>query len=640
MTACIRIWALSGAIGGGIFGIARANAEATLWQTAGELALFALIHALLGAAVGLLLAVLIALVVKLPGLHPEPRACLRTAGVLVPAIVLPIVLKAALTEAGGVAAFPLLDIFLSATLLSIGLGSLVALDTLRRSDAGGRAPVGRGTRAAGVMLAALVVVLAGARIAGYSAESLEAMIRRAARPAAAARGPSVILLSVDTLRPDYLSCNGGRAATPSVDALAAESFVFTNARSVAPWTRPSFASFFSGLYPSEMGVARLRGHDRDWQEILPALWREDVDTLAERLRNAGWFTGAITNNPFLAPWARTGQGLEVHYDLPLNGRSPARRMVTLSPLRMLLREENLPFGTTLPLQRARHVTDAATRMIAAVEHRPLMLWAHYMDPHTPYDPPGLEPDRAVSLLETGLVEAARTHRTSVERERFAGAYTREIEYFDLWLGHMIDELKRSGLWESSIVVLWSDHGEEFWEHGGWDHGQSLYDELLRVPLMVHMPRQRDGVIIEEPVSLLDMMPTILDLCSLPVTEELQGRSLAPILHGVDVDLPVLECFLEACHRGGTRKGLLFGDHKLIYHVYQDRFELHDLARDPAEQQDIFGMPGAPDTSAQQRRLREFTEASFAQTERLAGQAGATELSPEARQQMRDLGYVR
>ncbi len=630
MTPCTRIWTLSGAIGGGIVGLARAGSEPTAWEAAAGLGLSALLHGVLGALIGALLALLVIAVLKLTNACPDPATQLRAAAVALPAIVLLIVLKTALGASGGAAAFPVHDIFLSSVLLSIGLGSLVAL-----ADAA----VGRGTRVVGLALVALTVILAGVRIAGYSAESIEAMVHRAGEPEASPERPSVILLSVDALRPDYLSLNGGPAATPAMDRFAAESVVFTNARSVAPWTRPSFAATFSSLYPSQMGVARLRGHDRYWQEILPAIWREDVDTLAERLHDAGWFTAAITNNPFLAPWAGTGQGFDVHHDLPANGRRLARRLLTISPIRMLLREENLPYGTSLPLQRAPHVTEAGTRVIEAVEHRPLLLWAHYMDPHAPYDPPGLAPEQAVSRRETGLVEAARTHRTAVERERFIGAYTREIEFCDEWLGRMVEELQRTGLWDSSIVVLWSDHGEEFWEHEGWDHGQSLYDELLRVPLMIHVPGQREGRTVAAPVSLLDVMPTILELCELPVTEELQGRSLAPVLAGADAQLPPLECFLEACHRGETRKGLLFGDYKLIYHVYQDRFELYDLASDPAERHDIFGTPDAPDTSARERQLLDWTETSLALTEQLAGQAGATEFSPEARQQMRDLGYI-
>jgi arylsulfatase A-like enzyme len=388
-----------------------------------------------------------------------------------------------------------------------------------------------------------------------------------------------------------------------------------------------------------MGVARLRGEDREWQQILPAIWRDDADLLAERLGDAGWASAAITTNPHLSSWSNAGQGFDVHYDMMTDAASLRRRLLAMSPLVYLMPESGQPYGSALPRQRADRVSAATLEMMRRIEHRPLLLWSHYMDPHSPYDPPGLSARQAVIGAETSEVEAGRTHRTAAERARFTRAYAAEIEYFDRWFGRVIDQLKSNGLWDSAIVVFWSDHGEEFWEHGGWEHGHTLYDELLHVPLMVHMPGQTKGETFDQPVSLLDMMPTLLDLCDLPVTEELQGRSVAQVLRGEDYELQEPRFFLEACHRGGTRKGLFFDHHKLIYYVYQDRFELYDLRQDPGEQHNIFGTDDAPDTSHHQEALRDFTEASFASMQQLAGTGGATDLSPEVRRQMKDLGYI-
>ncbi|MBD3292936.1 MAG: sulfatase-like hydrolase/transferase [Armatimonadia bacterium] len=627
----VGIWALSGAVGGAIMGIARAEAGATALATAGEFALWALVQGAFGAAVGLLLGLLLMLIARLAGEATASEERLRSAGLIMPLGALALLIRSGSVESAGTAPVPTHMVFLATVLLAIGAGSLIAARTGRRA-----ARIGR---IAGAGVLALAIVLAGTRLGAFSADDLGAKIRRAESPHHSGEAPSVILLSVDTLRPDYIGLNGGPASTPVMDAFARESFVFTRARSVAPWTRPSFASFFSGLYPSQMGVARLRGEDPEWETILPTKWRGDVETLAERLGEAGWATAAITTNPHLATWTNAGQGFDVHYDLLTHGPPLRRRLLSISPLTALMPESNLAYGSALPLQRAHVVTDATVRLLRQVQSRPLLAWAHYMDPHAPYDPPGLPARDALLASELEDIAAGRSHRTAVSRSRLIQAYAREVEYFDTWLGHVIEELKQSGLWDEAIVVLWSDHGEEFWEHGNWEHGQSLYDELLHVPMMVHMPGQTEGVTCDASVSLLDPMPTLLDLCGLPVTDELQGRSLARLLRGEDCELTEPEFFLEATHRGGTRKGLLFGHHKLIYHVFQDRFELFDIAQDPAEQHDIFGTESAPETSREQGSLRDFTEASFALTEELAGSGGAAELSPEVRQQMRDLGYI-
>jgi arylsulfatase A-like enzyme len=138
-------------------------------------------------------------------------------------------------------------------------------------------------------------------------------------------------------------------------------------------------------------------------------------------------------------------------------------------------------------------------------------------------------EEAFAYYVTAEVAAGETHRTAFKRDRVTDACTREVEYFDKWLARLIDRKKQEALWQNSIVVLWSDHGEQFWEHQGWEQGRTFYDEVLQVPLMIHMPGQTEGVTIEESVSLLDVMPTLLELCGLPVTEELRGNWFAPLL---------------------------------------------------------------------------------------------------------------
>ncbi len=445
---------------------------------------------------------------------------------------------------------------------------------------------------------------------------------------AAGDSPSVILISVDALRADFTGYAGGDVSTPTMDRIAEDSFVFEKAWSVSPWTRPSFASFFSGVYPSEVGVARVRGQSQGDPHFYPLHWDAERTYLAELLRDAGYSTFAVVTNTNLTSEARADQGFDLYYHSSLHPGVGLLRVAT-RPLGLS------PFSWE-NLERANVVSSHAARALETAVREPALLWIHYMDPHQPYDPPTLS---AAQHTATGSATMAGSEASGGPvRRRFIDAYSAEIEYCDRWLGRLVDVLKQRGLWDSSIVVFWSDHGEEFWEHGGIDHGHTLYDELMRVPLMIHVPGQSEGRRITQPVSLLDVMPTILDLCGIPVPEGCHGRSLQPVLDGGAKGLPPFQMFMEGCRRGSLRKARLDGRYKLIYDVYHDRFSLYDLQEDPREQHDIYGLTQAPETERWESELRAWTEMMLStMASRTAG--GAEEVPPELRQQLRDMGYV-
>jgi arylsulfatase A-like enzyme len=298
-----------------------------------------------------------------------------------------------------------------------------------------------------------------------------------------------------------------------------------------------------------------------------------------------------------------------------------------------------------PRSSSSSTSHASTRRVAcrssASDHdagRPAFIWLHYMDPHFPYDPPTLDPAQRIHHEEKASVIARLSTRSTAAMAHYVEAYNAEVEYFDHWLGNVIEMLKQNGLWDSAIVVFWSDHGEEFWEHGSWEHGHSLYDELLHVPLMIHMPGQTDGERVSQPVSLLDVMPTLLDLAGISGPDEMRGRSLAPTLAVPPDTLDPMHLFLEACSWGDIRKGLFTGRYKLIYDLYHDRFSLYDLQDDPGELHDIFGTEMAPDTRELEKALLEWTDYSLALMQQRV-ETGREELSPEARQHLRDMGYI-
>lgn len=472
---------------------------------------------------------------------------------------------------------------------------------------------------------------------------------KAGRPEAVS-APNVILISVDTLRHDFLGCNGGRARTPNIDALAAESHVFETAYSVAPWTRPSFAAFHSGRYPSEMGVGRTPDRGGDGASIVPYEWRTDPVLLAEAFQEAGYFAAAVVTNPHLTPKAHADQGFDFFLNCevdPPDGDRPQQiefATPTLQPLGGLLRPFRPRSETGSPwdadpcqTERAEYVTSSADELVGQLPEGPALLWFHYMDPHHPYDPPTI-PEEEQVYLDHKQIKAGGALQLATEREMCVRAYASEIEYFDRTFADLVDALKQAGLWESSIVVFWSDHGEEFWDHGGWEHGCSLFDELLRVPLMVRLPGQRVGVRQARPASLLDVMPTLLDLCHLKAPPDLRGRSLAPLLQGRDEAAPPFRTFVEGRCRGGMEKGLITPQHKLIYRVYEDTFCLYDLSKDPSEEHNIHGTPLAPDTTTWETELRDWSTAMVAEA-RSDERTSSPETDPEIRDSLRDLGYA-
>ncbi len=468
----------------------------------------------------------------------------------------------------------------------------------------------------------LLVVAPGGNASGGGASS------------AGGSGPNVILISVDTLRADFVGYLGERVRTPNIDRLASQSFVFERAYSVAPWTRPSFASFFGGRYPSEMGVARVPGDPGEGERMTPYRWRTDVETFPEILHAAGYSTTALVSNVNLTPEVNADQGFEVyrHLELP---PAPGELRIT----RALSQMVPLPAAlqtTLIDLQRADVVTTNAPEIIDRSGPDPRLLWFHYMDPHSPYDSPEAPQELQLDIPDSHTARE-KVFSSSVSRHRFVNAYIAEIEYFDAWLGRLEERLRDAGLWEDSLVIFWSDHGEEFGEHGAWEHGQSLFEEQLHVPLLIRMPGQREGRRVEDFVTLLDLAPTILEICGAQAGDGMHGRSLAPVLED-GASLQARPVFIEACDVGPIRKGWFDGRHKLIYDVQERRFSLYDVIADPAERHDIHGLPGSPELAGPEEDLLAWTEYSLALMSEHAHQ-GAADVPEDVQERLRDLGYV-
>lgn len=357
--------------------------------------------------------------------------------------------------------------------------------------------------------------------------------------------PNVLLITVDTLRADL-----GGAETPALNALFERSVVFDQGRAPTSWTLPSLASVMTGVYPSTHGCEDMRSRLDD-----------SFSTLAERLSAAGYATSAVASHLFLRPDFGLAQGFDT-YNTDLVKNLMKSHEAISSP------------GVT---KRALAWLDAHS---AADDGAPFLLWAHYFDPHEVYH------------AHKAFVEL---YGEAEEFDRYRG----EVAFTDLWIGRLLAGLKQRGLDENTIVVLVADHGEEFREHGNLRHGHTLYDELIRVPFVVHVPGAAGlfgGRIapteLATAASSVDLLPTLLELCDVGYGgDDLAGQSLVPALLGqpeaVDAPRPILaEVSLRA---GKAADALMFDGWKLIVHRDGPRVgaaELYDLANDPGETNDL------------------------------------------------------
>lgn len=368
------------------------------------------------------------------------------------------------------------------------------------------------------------------------------------------RPANVLLLVIDALRPDHTGFGGyDRPTTPCLDSLARQGVVFERAQSVANFTRASVPSMLTGVAPSVHGVS-------DADDRLS----DAFVTLAETLRERGYATAAYAPNPSLDRRLNFGQGFEVYDDTALDNR------------------QSVPWKK---FETARRIQSAALEFLDGGPGKPYFLYLHYRDAHRPYVPPPPY-DR---LFWSG---PARQWEFSIDEgpgdlEYYRSQYDAEIRYTDDRICEFLDELERRGRRDDTIVVITSDHGEAFLEHGVWEHGNDLYQEEIRVPLVILRPGGANGANgggagrrSQHAASGVDLMPTILDLLGLEIPRYVQGTSLVPALDGrEDRERPV---FAEGKRRAVA---LRRGNWKLLRLGRGGGWRLFDLDADPRELDD-------------------------------------------------------
>ena len=317
----------------------------------------------------------------------------------------------------------------------------------------------------------------------------------------AQRRPNLVLLVIDALRADRLGAYGyERPVSPRLDAFAADAVLFEHATAQASWTRPAMISIFTGLLPQQHGTNGTLDRLADGHT-----------TLAELLAAPGYENAAFVSNANMSRRFGVAQGFSTY--------------------RQMRRWES----------RGEPLVKAAIEWLdlRADPSQPFFLYLHVVEPHAPYRPPpdlverfAPGPAPVADAPDRGFMKRLGTGEVSASPEIvdwMRDLYDGEVASADYAFASLVGELRVRGLYDSSIVVVTADHGEELYEHGGWEHGKTLYAEVLDVPLMVRLPGGARGRRVAAPVQQIDLMPTLLEAAGVEGPKGLRGRSLVPLL---------------------------------------------------------------------------------------------------------------
>ena len=458
-------------------------------------------------------------------------------------------------------------------------------------------------------------------------------IARAAEPPASLAQPNIVLFVVDTLRADRLQPYGyPRPTSPRLLELADEAVVFEQASAAAPWTLPSMASVMTGRLPSAHALNSTR-------QSLPAAQR----TLAEELRSAGYTTIGLYGNSMVAPEFGFGRGYDFYQVSFQNTGVQVDHALNLNPGRPFflyvhnLEPHNPEFFAPPHSDGFRDVGPDVRRKIAAYyKAYRIATWEDY------------EARRASGSPQAAVRQQRQVELLASLRDDYEELYDAAVRLADERVGDMIDTLRARGVWDDALVIFLSDHGEEFNERGGWSHDQSVYQELLHVPLIVKFPQGRfAGTRIAEPVSLVDVYPTVAEWLSRRAPDSLDGRSLLPALAQQPVrplDAPFVAAVRRnvmsryavfADDRGDTNVVVRHGCWKGVWHADLDRFEGFDLCADPLELNPLEPSGAWADAAAALLdAARCVWESRFGDDE-----GGAAQMSDDTLRNLRAIGYV-
>jgi arylsulfatase A-like enzyme len=426
--------------------------------------------------------------------------------------------------------------------------------------------------------------------------------------------PSIILISVDTLRNDHLHCNGyPKETSPNIDLFAQDSLVFENCYSHAPETIMSFASIMSGFLPHESKVEKAKK--------LPP----QMTTIAEILKSNGYKTAAVVSNFILRKVLGFNQGFML-YDDTMNDYEVVRKW---------------------PERIAKNTTDRSIEILRKIYKEKFFMWIHYQDPHGPYTPP----DHQETLFrdsnqkpKTINVNQGLSGRGGIPSYQYLGStndmydyiarYNGEIRYTDSHLARLFKTLKELGLYDNALIIFTSDHGEGMGEHDYYfAHGDYLYNHQLHVPLILKYGNTLKGR-ISNYVQHIDIVPTILNIAGIKPELPYRGFDLIKQQKKTRIILSEMKSpYVEDRYK----YSVLINGQKMIYTLLNKRFELFDLVSDPKEKKDLIHM------AKHQKLYKNLKKQMFRLTNEDILNLQITErplrISEEEKKKLKSLGYV-
>jgi len=433
--------------------------------------------------------------------------------------------------------------------------------------------------------------------------------------------PNIILITMDTVRADHLSCYGyQRLTTPNLDRLSKEAILYRNAYAASSWTLSSHASIFTGMYPSKHGAHFKSDFNRTTElsiedhstPALPVLSKITQSicklsnkniTLTELLSQNGYQTVGIIGGPFCSSSYGIAQGFDYYnenffsYNKNISYYFLYQVIEVFYPLKDII----IKYGYSNIKRIASHLNQFAFGWLEENSSKPFFLFINYFDAHRPYIPPPpydeyfskTSPDiilKYATKLDKNYINAEDKFVSNIisgtqklnpeEREFLVSRYDGGIRYLDYHLGLLIERLKAINSYDNTLIIVTADHGEAFGEHNLLDHCRTLYDELVRVPLIIKYPSNyKQAGVIEKRVSLVDLFPTILSMLDLPIPANIDGQPLPKSQHFIIAEWNMRGFDSKKYRR--DLKAIYKGKEKYIW-ASNSLHELYNLEKDPGE----------------------------------------------------------
>jgi len=469
---------------------------------------------------------------------------------------------------------------------------------------------------------------------------------------------NIVLLTIDCWRGDHLGATGASPSpTPHMDKLAAEGAVFEQAITCGGWTRPAMMALFSSVYAS-------RHHGGALKQLAP-----ELPVISELLKAQGYETAGFNANLVCGRKGGFDRGFDTFQDLTSDDKRvtmlrKARKIRGYNrvfiPLMCQPRTHQLLgwFGVRLKLPEytasAGLLTSSVLDWLRQPHSRPIFLWVHFIDIHWPYR---LSRRRHEPREIAQAWQDRRTYRKVVSsrgrfdpgaetRDRWQVMYREELMTVDEQIGLLFDHLRHAGLWERTAIIVSSDHGEEFFEHGTWAHSwNQLFDEGVHVPLIIRVPGMPAGLSIKQQISSLDVAPTILDIAGTDLPDSMMGASLLPLARG--------DASSEICHRPEAIVEMLghrnSSPYRMAVRTEKQRYihdtdhphdnELYDRGADPDETHNIYHRDRKTARWFDERRFEHMAPIVPDLLETADDASPFADTDPEVVERLRALGYV-